>query len=105
MAGVVGATTGIFAASQTERERAAAEARAEIERLKTQAVEMVEAEIVEIAGISNTSRSPSRIIDPLPNLFSMFASAASTARPRSAFIRSSAITYISFFRSSSQESD
>src|SRR5215213_8913672 len=59
-------------------------------------------EVVEIAGISDTSRSPSRIIDPLPNLFSMFAKAASTALPRSALVRSSAMAYISFFRSSSQ---
>src|SRR6185436_525244 len=59
-------------------------------------------EVVEIAGISDTSRSPSLIIDPLPNFFSMFAKAASTARPRSALVRSSAMAYISFFRSSSQ---
>ena len=47
-------------------------------------------EVVEIAGISDTSRSPNRIIDPLPNFFSMLAKAASTARPRSAVVRSSA---------------
>src|SRR5690242_4820426 len=54
-------------------------------------------DVVEIAGISETSRSPNRIIDPLPNFFSIFANAASTALPRSALIRSSAMAYISFF--------
>src|SRR5882762_3610011 len=53
-------------------------------------------EVVEIAGISEISRSPKRMIDPLPNLFSMLSSAASMARLRSA-IRSSGITGISFF--------
>src|SRR2546428_4109124 len=56
-------------------------------------------EVVEMAGTSETSRSPKRIIDPLPNLFSMLSSAASMARLRSA-IRSSGITGISFFCSS-----
>src|SRR5260370_25224541 len=56
-------------------------------------------EVVDIAGTSETSRSPRRIIDPLPNLFSMLSSAASMARLRSA-IRSSGITGISFFCSS-----
>src|SRR6266851_3176123 len=60
-------------------------------------------EVVEIAGISETSRSPRRIIDPFPNLFSIFDNAASIALPRSMLIRSSAITYISFFRSFSHE--
>src|SRR6185503_17085297 len=54
-------------------------------------------DVVEIAGISETSRSPSRIIDPLPNFFSIFANAASIALPRSALNRSSAMAYISFF--------
>src|ERR1700681_4876387 len=53
-------------------------------------------EVVDIAGISEISRSPKRMIDPLPNLFSMLSSAASMARLRSA-IRSSGITGISFF--------
>src|SRR3989442_10021597 len=57
-------------------------------------------EVVEIAGISEISRSPKRMIDPLPNLFSMLSSAASMARLRSAK-RSSGMTGISFFRSSS----
>src|SRR5439155_12528373 len=56
-------------------------------------------EVVDIAGISETARSPRRMIDPLPNLFSMLSSAASMARLRSA-IRSSGITGISFFCSS-----
>src|ERR1051325_4259905 len=59
-------------------------------------------EVVEMAGISDTSRSPSRIIDPLPNFFSMLAKAASTARPRSPVARSSAMAYISFFCSFTQ---
>src|SRR6185369_14000316 len=54
-------------------------------------------DVVEIAGMSETSRSPNRIIDPLPNFFSIFANAASTALPRSALNRSSAMAYISFF--------
>src|SRR5712675_1428799 len=53
-------------------------------------------EVVEMAGISEISRSPKRMIDPLPNLFSILSSAASMARLRSA-IRSSGITGISFF--------
>src|SRR5207302_8597902 len=57
-------------------------------------------EVVEMAGTSETSRSPRRIIDPLPNLFSMLSSAASMARLRSA-IRSSGMIGISFFCSSS----
>src|SRR5207302_10168349 len=57
-------------------------------------------EVVDIAGTSETSRSPKRIIDPLPNLFSMLSSAASIARLRSA-IRSSGMIGISFFCSSS----
>src|SRR6267154_3336535 len=56
-------------------------------------------EVVDIAGISEISRSPKRMIDPLPNLFSILSSAASMARLRSA-IRSSGITGISFFCSS-----
>src|SRR5215213_4639535 len=43
-----------------------------------------ESEVVEMAGMSITSLSPRRMIEPLPNFFSMFASAASTALPRSA---------------------
>src|SRR6476660_7501440 len=58
-----------------------------------------DSEVVEIAGISEISRSPKRMIDPLPNLFSILSSAASIARLRSA-IRSSGITGISFFCSS-----
>src|SRR6185437_1476019 len=62
-------------------------------------------DVVEIAGTSETSRSPRRMIDPLPNLFSMPDRAASIALPRSTLIRSSvAITYIAFFRSFSHES-
>src|SRR2546425_8911436 len=57
-------------------------------------------EVVEMAGTSETSRSPKRIIDPLPNLFSILSSAASMARLRSA-IRSSGMIGISFFCSSS----
>src|SRR5439155_7540196 len=57
-------------------------------------------EVVEMAGTSETSRSPKRIIDPLPNLFSMLSSAASMARLRSAK-RSSGMMGISFFCSSS----
>src|SRR2546423_11616557 len=53
-------------------------------------------EVVEIAGTSDTSRSPSRIIDPLPNFFTILANAASTALPRSALVRSSAMAYILF---------
>ena len=61
-------------------------------------------EVVEIAGISETSRSPRRMIDPLPNLFSMPDRAASIALPRSTLIRSSAMTCISFFCSFSHVS-
>src|SRR2546428_10173914 len=57
-------------------------------------------EVVDIAGTSETSRSPKRMIDPLPNLFSILSSAASMARLRSA-IRSSGMIGISFFCSSS----
>src|SRR6187200_2257057 len=39
------------------------------------------------------------MMEPLPNFFSMFASAASTALPRSTLIRSSDMTYILFLRS------
>src|ERR1700730_17294413 len=56
-------------------------------------------EVVDIAGMSEISRSPKRMIDPLPNLFSMLSSAASMARLRSA-MRSSGITGFSFFCSS-----
>src|SRR6267378_4504694 len=65
----------------------------------TPTAESNDKEVVEIAGISETARSPRRMIDPLPNLFSMLSSAASMARLRSA-IRSSGITGISFFCSS-----
>src|SRR3954464_4082314 len=61
-----------------------------------------ESEVVEMAGMSMTSLSPRRMIDPLPNFFSMFSSAASTALPRSALALSSAMTNISFFHSFSQ---
>src|ERR1043166_40536 len=62
-------------------------------------------DVVEIAGTSETSRSPRRIIEPLPNRFSMPDKAASIALPRSTLIRSSdAITYIAFFRSFSHDS-
>src|SRR4030095_2087148 len=56
-------------------------------------------EVVEMAGISETSRSPRRMIDPLQNLFSMPDRAASIALPRSTVNRSSAMTYISCSRS------
>src|SRR2546423_8285381 len=59
-----------------------------------------ESDVVDIAGISETSRSPRRMIDPLPNLFSILSSAASMARLRSE-IRSSDMVDISFFCSSS----
>src|SRR2546423_13710097 len=59
-----------------------------------------ESDVVDIAGISETSRSPRRMIDPLPNLFSILSSAASMARLRSD-IRSSDMVDISFFCSSS----
>src|SRR2546430_11739588 len=62
----------------------------------TPTAESNDKEVVDIAGISETARSPKRMIDPLPNLFSMLSSAASMARLRSA-IRSSGITGISFF--------
>src|SRR5882762_7533060 len=65
----------------------------------TPTAESNDKEVVDIAGISETARSPRRMIDPLPNLFSMLSSAASMARLRSA-IRSSGITGISFFCSS-----
>src|SRR5260370_6344080 len=65
----------------------------------TPTAESNDKEVVDIAGISETARSPKRMIDPLPNLFSMLSSAASMARLRSA-IRSSGITGISFFCSS-----
>src|SRR6266852_2432285 len=65
----------------------------------TPTAESSDKEVVDIAGISETARSPKRMIDPLPNLFSMLSSAASMARLRSA-IRSSGITGISFFCSS-----
>src|SRR5258708_32596592 len=60
----------------------------------TPTAESNDKEVVDIAGISETARSPRRMIDPLPNLFSMLSSAASMARLRSA-IRSSGITGIS----------
>jgi len=53
-------------------------------------------EVVEIDNTSATSRSPKRMIEPLPNFFSMFRSAASTALPRSA-LNFSAIAPITFF--------
>src|SRR5437870_22238 len=59
-----------------------------------------DSDVVDIAGTSDTSRSPKRIIDPLPNLFSILSSAASMARLRSAK-RSSGMIGISFFCSSS----
>src|ERR1051326_6255074 len=58
-----------------------------------------DSEVVEMAGTSETSRSPKRMIDPLPNLFSILSSADSIARLRSP-IRSSGMTGISFFCSS-----
>src|ERR1043165_1885468 len=60
-------------------------------------------EVVEIEDTSATSRSPRRMIEPLPNFFSILSSAASTAFPRSAPNLSSAITNISFYRSFSHE--
>src|SRR5438270_7366656 len=60
-------------------------------------------EVVEIEDTSATSRSPRRMIDPLPNFFSILSSAASTAFPRSAPNLSSAITNISFYHSFSHE--
>ncbi len=51
-----------------------------------------------MAGTSDTSRSPSRMIEPLPNFFSMLRSAASTALPRSAPILLSAIVPITLSR-------
>src|SRR5215211_3176136 len=47
---------------------------------------------VEIAGISTTFFSPSRMIEPLPNCFSIVAIARSIARFRS--LRSSAIKLV-----------
>src|SRR5215208_6724971 len=47
---------------------------------------------VEIAGISTTFFSPSRMIEPLPNCFSILAIAKSIARFRS--LRSSAIKLV-----------
>src|SRR5437588_4665211 len=56
-------------------------------------------DVVEIEDTSATSLSPRRMIEPLPNFFSILSSAASTAFPRSAPNLSSAITNISFYRS------
>jgi hypothetical protein len=57
-----------------------------------------ESEVVEIDSTSATSRSPRRMIEPLPNFFSMLSSAASTALPRSAPTLLSAIVPITFLR-------
>src|SRR5687768_1916072 len=59
-----------------------------------------DSDVVEIAGTSETSRSPRRMIDPLPKRFSILSSAASMARLRSAILSSD--MGISFFCSSSQ---
>src|SRR6185312_13456005 len=56
-----------------------------------------DSEVVEIAGISDTSRSPRRMMEPLQNFFSIFIRAASIA-----LLRSSLMASISFFRSYSR---